>query len=81
MNKILVDDDNEIKSPDLLPCPFCGCSAVIVILSKFNLNYIRFNKDIYYISCNGCGVTTSSYDNSEDVIKLWNRRHEGNRII
>lgn len=53
----------------ILPCPFCGGEAKIVINENFNYKFVCF------ASCTNCGVETPRYFNTkEKVIETWNKR-------
>lgn len=47
-------------------CPFCGDESVNIFKS--------FDRDIWYISCNKCGVRTEGDTSKELAIATWNRR-------
>jgi Lar family restriction alleviation protein len=57
--------DLEYKE-ELKPCPFCGDESVNVFKS--------IDRDIWYASCNKCGVRTEGDTSEELAIDKWNRR-------
>ena len=54
------------KTPDLLPCPFCGSTDVGV----GRIDYTR-NKSVV---CSGCGAEGPPSTMNGKAILLWNRR-------
>lgn len=50
---------------ELLPCPFCGCKAML-------------NSNFHKVFCSNAFCTvmpqTQIFDTDEDAIKAWNRR-------
>lgn len=51
---------------ELLPCPFCGGYSV--------RTYKSDNHDVWYVSCNECGVRTEGDTSEGAAIAAWNRR-------
>lgn len=51
---------------ELKPCPFCGCEQMNTYKSN--------NTDIWYVSCDRCGVRTEGDTSKEYAIAAWNRR-------
>ena len=54
------------KTPELLPCPFCGGEAKLV-KSKSKVND-------YHIKCDRCSIKTGWWYGKSDVVKTWNNR-------
>ena len=54
----------ELK-PDLLPCPMCGCTEILVKKRKTTM-----------VECKACGVVVFNYQDGieRDAIAHWNRR-------
>lgn len=55
---------NELKKPELKPCPFCGNESRILSVTGRN----------HYVICNYCESRTSEYRTPEDAIDAWNSR-------
>ena len=64
---VMKDDDDDMIE-ELLPCPFCGCSAKVV--SKWSENW-------HYVVCETplCGMI-GPFDTPEYAKDRWNRRAE-----
>jgi Lar family restriction alleviation protein len=58
----------ELEYKEVLPCPFCGDESVNVFKS--------INRDIWYVSCNKCGVRTEGDTSRELATATWNKRVE-----
>lgn len=54
--------------PIIRPCPFCGCTNVIV--DEF---WERYDKP-YFVACDGCGASGPYTRKKEEAIDLWNKR-------
>ena len=54
----------ELEYKEEKPCPFCGDESVDVYKST----------NIWYVSCNKCGVRTEGDTSKELAIATWNRR-------
>ena len=59
------------KTPELLPCPFCG-SVDVVMCPHLDDNLAETG--LHYIHCNTCWIDTASYSKKEHVVEKWNRR-------
>ena len=55
------------KTPELLPCPFCGSKSVLVRSNEY-----RDDGVIEYPKCISCGAHSTNV--KEDSIKEWNTR-------
>ena len=51
---------------ELKPCPFCG--------SKVVGTYRSDNVDVWYVSCDICGVRTEGDTSKDTATAAWNRR-------
>lgn len=56
----------ELEYKEEKPCPFCGDESVNV--------FKGINSNIWYVSCNNCGVRTEGDTSRELAIATWNRR-------
>jgi Lar family restriction alleviation protein len=54
------------RKPDLLPCPFCGSSNLVLD----NL----VDEDDYFVSCGGCEIQQIANYTREGAIRRWNQR-------
>lgn len=52
----------------LLPCPFCGGEAELL------MDFDGVEEGIYTVECQMCWATTAIYLDEEDAINAWNRR-------
>ena len=58
---------DEQKTPEMLPCPFCGGSPLEVsCMGKTRIECSRMDE--------GCGVETAFYSKREEAIAAWNKR-------
>lgn len=62
---------DDVKMPELLPCPFCGSKKIEVM-------YLYFRP---YIICEKCHAQIPCYNNYKDAKKAWNRRTEKNEPL
>lgn len=57
---------NELEqAPELLPCPFCGCTC---------LSDRTTDGRFYYVQCGECGAMSEALATAEDAARAWNRR-------
>jgi transcription elongation factor Elf1 len=59
---------NSVKTPELLPCPFCGCEKVI---RHFHTTSFKGEK-LRSLTCSNCSASTFGYD--EKSFNDWNTR-------
>lgn len=57
----------ELEYKEVKPCPFCGDESVNVFRGIHR-------SDIWYVSCNKCGIRTEGDTSGELAIATWNRR-------
>lgn len=62
-----------MKTPELLPCPFCDCQA------EMTVDQFGYDETCCIISCVNCLGRVSVYDPDEDdakerAINIWNTR-------
>lgn len=76
-----------MSTPELKPCPFCGCSAIITLVSHGYSSGGCFSAE-YEISCSECGIRFKrgskfilingkpkiEKDGYQECIYDWNRR-------
>lgn len=55
-----------IRKTELKPCPFCGSNRVC-------RHYIM-GQNRFIVRCFECGITTQSFLDVNDAVKIWNRR-------
>jgi hypothetical protein len=64
----------------LLPCPFCGSSAVINYIPPHKHGGLaEFMPDClgeHFIECHGCSCAISGGNDLEEIITTWNTRKE-----
>lgn len=53
--------------PDLLPCPFCGSTA---------LSFVLDHDDDVLVECGSCAATGPSVKTRDLAAEAWNRRVE-----
>ncbi len=59
------------KKCELLPCPFCGSTNIIINEGDYGLNY-----QDYYVCCDNCDCRTME-QRKKFAIEDWNTRHDG----
>lgn len=62
-------------SANLLPCPFCGIAAKIILTAY---NQYGERKKVWGVECTNddeCGVTITGFVSEEAAIFKWNSRH------
>lgn len=67
-------DGIKLPTSDLLPCPFCGGKADIVV--GFRSSHASKGM-ISHIDCNDCGAQGEKFDQldcKDKAIKAWNKR-------
>jgi len=57
----------ETKEGELLPCPFCGSNAELVL---HNIFFVRCKED----GESGCGCSQLGTTEKKDSMELWNKR-------
>ncbi|MBR4930400.1 MAG: Lar family restriction alleviation protein [Bacteroidaceae bacterium] len=61
-----------MKTPDLKPCPFCGCVGNVTVW------YTHYAETLYKVECinSGCFIRphTEFSPSRETVINFWNKR-------
>ena len=76
VGSIATEQDN--KYTTLKPCPFCGAYRAYLVederLAKKGYDFPK-----WYIRCLSCGVRTPTA-RVDEVVKIWNRRTNGNII-
>lgn len=55
------------ENPEIKKCPFCGDLAKVLKVTDEGC-------EEFYISCDGCGISTGYYKNKAEAVALWNRR-------
>jgi len=62
----------------LLPCPFCGASAVINYVPPHThgelAGFMPDCKGEHFIECTGCACAISGGSDLEEAISAWNKR-------
>lgn len=53
----------------LMLCPFCGIDSKRMVF----MNYVK-ERDQYFVSCGGCGTSTTEWEYAESAIMAWNTR-------
>ena len=56
----------KLKTPALLPCPFCSSNA--------HVDVTGYNCNRYYVACDKCHVATLSCLSERGAINRWNKR-------
>lgn len=82
--EITNEEIDELESA-LKACPCCGMADID---NKFGLelhnSYMYWPRadgdseciyDDWYVVCNECGLQTKKFDNPQDAVEAWNRRH------
>ena len=66
-------NSEDYKGYELLSCPLCGYEDVKLnpINERF---YIECPKSRFNNNDNGCGLTTTYFDNKNELIEYWNTR-------
>ena len=67
------------NDPRLIPCPFCGSTEDVHLLSRTRREpYLGRWYTQYYVSCadefDGCGAVSGYWGSEEEAIAAWNRR-------
>lgn len=88
LSKVMVEPDiaEDFKyevvtsDPELKPCPFCGCEAILKKDRESDANVLY---DVAFVKCPKCGCRTRSFitdgyygatTTEQDAIDAWNRR-------
>ena len=65
-----------MKNLELKRCPFCGCEAVTHDCGTFENEKLSVIFDGRVgVHCSECHIATPPYDNEEEAVKAWNKRH------
>ena len=73
-------NDAEVK---LLPCPFCGNKAKLLLKDRLSIKISRFLnwswlspciEKFWVVWCCGCDTTTGDWHSENKAIRQWNRR-------
>lgn len=67
---------DELKTPELKPCPFCGGKAQIVSFRTYIERFHGMGRK-FYVNCTDCGIDgPGTHFTESDAANAWNRRAE-----
>ena len=65
---VFSERSDAIRKTGLKPCPFCGSDRVC--------RHYMMGRNRFTVRCLECGITTPSFLDVNDAVKIWNRRTE-----
>ena len=63
---VFSERSDAIRKTGLKPCPFCGSNRVC--------RHYMMGQNRFTVRCLECGITTPSFLDVNDAVKIWNKR-------